>query len=97
MNNLDVMVSGTIMRAEGLLVSDMGGEKVMMSIQSGKYYNLGQSGGVIWEHLAVPTTVTEIVNKICEEYDIDREACVGQVSVFLQQLAEQGLIVSTEV
>jgi hypothetical protein len=97
MSNLNVMVSGAIMRADGFLVSDMGGEKVMMSIQSGKYYNLGQSGGVIWEHLAAATTVTEIVSKICEEYEIDREACLSQVSVFLQQLAEQGLIVSAEV
>ncbi|WP_336788239.1 lasso peptide biosynthesis PqqD family chaperone [Paenibacillus sp. MMO-177] len=93
MNN--IVISGNIMRAEGFLVSDMGGEKVMMSIQSGKYYNLGQTGGAIWEHLAEPTTADEIVNKLCEEYEIDKDACLRQVSAFLQQLAEQGLIVNT--
>ncbi|CAM3268701.1 lasso peptide biosynthesis PqqD family chaperone [Paenibacillus lupini] len=97
MSNQGVLAGGRIVQAEGYLVSDMGGDKVMMSIQSGKYYNLGQSGGAIWEHLAVPTTLKEIVYKLCEEYEIDREVCTSQVEAFLQKLAEQGLIVSAEV
>ena len=35
-------VEDRVTRKEGNLVSDMGSEKVMMSISSGKYYNLGQ-------------------------------------------------------
>ena len=27
----------------------MGGEKVMLSVKNGKYYNLGEIGGEIWE------------------------------------------------
>ena len=34
-----------VVRAEGCIVSDMGNEKVMMSIRNGKYYNLGEVGG----------------------------------------------------
>ena len=34
---------------KGNIVSDMGGEKVMLSIENGKYYNLGEMGGEIWE------------------------------------------------
>ena len=38
----------------GNIVSDMDGEKVMLSIQSGKYYNLGTLGGEIWELMKEP-------------------------------------------
>ena len=36
--NLVVQITGNI-------VSDMGGEKVMISIDNGKYYNFGEIGG----------------------------------------------------
>jgi len=32
---------------EGNIVSNMDGEKVMLSIKNGKYYNLGEIGGFI--------------------------------------------------
>ncbi|NIK66665.1 MULTISPECIES: lasso peptide biosynthesis PqqD family chaperone [unclassified Paenibacillus] len=94
MSSSSVLIHERIVQAEGFLVSDMGGEKVMMSIQSGKYFNLGRSGGEIWELLAAPTTLDEIVNRLCREYEIEREACMNQVASFLKQLAEQGLIVN---
>ena len=37
------------MQVKGNIVSDMGGEKVMLSVNKGKYYNLGEIGGDIWE------------------------------------------------
>ncbi|MCK9860367.1 lasso peptide biosynthesis PqqD family chaperone [Paenibacillus sp. ATY16] len=94
MSKSSVLIHERIVQAEGFLVSDMGGEKVMMSIQSGKYFNLGHSGGEIWELLAAPTTLEEIVNRLCLEYEIEKEVCVNQVASFLKQLAEQGLIVN---
>ena len=39
----------TISQIKGNIVSDMSGEKIMLSIEKGKYYNLGEIGGEIWE------------------------------------------------
>lgn len=36
-------VNHVIVQVEGNIVSDMDGEKVMLSIKNGKYYNLGES------------------------------------------------------
>ncbi|GGG76500.1 lasso peptide biosynthesis PqqD family chaperone [Paenibacillus radicis (ex Gao et al. 2016)] len=87
-----VFAGQTVIRAEGFLVSDMGGDKVMMSVSTGKYYNLGQTGGRIWELLSEPSTLEGLVDELCTEYEIDREACERQVTAFLAQLTEQGLI-----
>jgi hypothetical protein len=54
-------------QAEGNLVSDMNGEKVMMSILNGKYYNLGTIGGRIWELIASPRSAGQIVELLMTE------------------------------
>lgn len=82
----------TLVQAQGSMVSDMNGEKVMFSVSSGKYYNLGQIGGRIWELLAAPTTLSRIVDRLVQEYDIERAVCEEQVAAFLRNLHEEALI-----
>ncbi|SDX12348.1 lasso peptide biosynthesis PqqD family chaperone [Paenibacillus sp. CF384] len=74
------------------IVSDMNGEKVMFSIASGKYYNLGLIGGRIWELIATPTTARELVEKLLQEYNVSRTACEEQVDAFLRRLHQESLI-----
>lgn len=81
-----------IMQSEGFLVSDMDGEKVMLSIENGKYYNLGQIGGRIWELAASPVTVAGMVEQLVTEYEIEPELCEQQVHTFLKQLISEGLV-----
>ncbi|TYP70296.1 lasso peptide biosynthesis PqqD family chaperone [Paenibacillus methanolicus] len=90
--NQAVALDQAYQQVEGNLVSDMNGEKVMLSIASSKYYNLGQVGGAIWEKLQSPATVHEVVAQLTEEYDIDREACEQQVVRFLESLLKEGLV-----
>ena len=40
-----ISLQNMVAQIPGNIVSDMGGEKVMMSINNGKYYNLGEIGG----------------------------------------------------
>ena len=79
-------------RTEGLIVGDMGGEKVMMSVDAGKYYNLGRVGGRIWELLERPATLEQLVDALTLEYDVDREVCAAQVRSFLAQLLAEKLL-----
>jgi hypothetical protein len=91
MTNLN-LIEQTIVQAEGYIVSDMNGEKVMMSVNNGKYYNLGKIGGRIWELLASPTTVSQLVDTLISEYDVDRTMCEQQVSAFIQTMHKEALI-----
>lgn len=87
-----VIVNQTIVRDEGFLISDMDGEKVMLSINSGKYYNLGQVGGRIWDLAASPIPVSKIIDTLVSEYDIERSKCEQQVMSFLDQLWREEII-----
>jgi hypothetical protein len=78
--------------AEGLIASDMDGEKVVLSVSNGKYYNLEVIGGRIWDLLVEPQGVSDIVDALLEEYQIDCVACEEDVIAFLNQVYEEGLI-----
>lgn len=79
-------------RKPGLMTASMNGSAVMMDIETGKYYNLGETGGRIWELLDPPATVTELCDQLTQEYDVSREVCMKDLQGFLQSLMDRGLI-----
>ncbi|MBQ7098197.1 MAG: lasso peptide biosynthesis PqqD family chaperone [Oscillospiraceae bacterium] len=87
------MTDATILsRREGLMTADMNGSAVMMDIMTGKYYNLGQIGGRIWEILEEPMTVAALVKKLTDEYDVSAAQCRSDILPFLDTLLERGLL-----
>lgn len=78
------------------IVSDMGGEKVMLSVENGNYYNLGVIGGHIWDQLAHPVSVESLVDALLKEYDVERGQCEAHVIAFLGHLRKEGLILVHE-
>lgn len=81
-----------IQRTEGHLATDMDGDKVLLSLSSGKYYNMGKLGGIIWERTASPVTRRDIVAQLLKEYEVEPAACDQQVADFLQDLYAEGLL-----
>lgn len=77
---------------EEVYVSDMDGEKVMMSIHTGKYYNLGFTGGRIWELAESSPSLGDIVTVLMNEYEVDEEQCRQQVHTFVAVLEREGLL-----
>lgn len=76
----------------GNIVSDMDGEKVMLSIQSGKYFNLGELGGEIWDLMKEPISIDNLVSTLLARYDVGQTECEEHVIAFLIQLLGEGLV-----
>ncbi|MGE7636529.1 lasso peptide biosynthesis PqqD family chaperone [Peribacillus frigoritolerans] len=87
-----ITLEKAIVQSEGNIVSDMDGEKVMLSVQKGKYYNLGKLGGEIWDLMKEPVTIQELVTTLQSQYDVAQTECEKQVTDFINQLLEQGLV-----
>jgi hypothetical protein len=81
-----------VSQVEGLIVSDMNGEKVMLSIENGKYYNLGEVGGYIWDRIKKPILIKDIIKNLILEYRVEKVTCKNDVLQFLNLLFEQDLI-----
>lgn len=85
-------VNDVIVQGKENIVSDMDQEKVMLSIHNGKYYNLGEIGGRIWDLIEVPTSVSDLVAALVSEYDVEQTACEVQLIAFLESLLVEGII-----
>ena len=91
-NAQNLTLYSTFVQTPGNIVSDMDGEKVMLSIEKGKYYNLGVLGGVIWELIESPITGDELVKHLLEQYDVEQKECEEEVLSFLNHLKDEELI-----
>jgi len=89
---ITIEMTSTVEQTPGQIVSDMNGEKVMLSVANSKYYNLGVIGGDIWGIIKEPITIEKLVNKLLDKYDVTQEECQNQVQSFLLTLKKEGLI-----
>ncbi|VEF49084.1 Coenzyme PQQ synthesis protein D (PqqD) [Bacillus freudenreichii] len=87
-----ITITDHVVQSKGNVVSDMGEEKVMLSIHKGKYYNLGETGGRIWDLMKNPITVQNLVSSLLDDFQVEKETCERHVVSFLNQLNEEGLV-----
>lgn len=88
------MTDNTVLsRRAGLMTADMNGSAVMMDVMTGKYYNLGEVGGRIWELLEDPMPLAELIEKLTGEYDVSAQQCLADTTPFLEKLLDRGLLV----
>ena len=90
MINLDSVVS----YREALDTTDIDGDKVMMDLEKGQYFALNSVGSRIWEEIKSPVKVSDVVNTLLSEYDVDREPCEKSVIEFIEGLNSAGLLSS---
>ncbi|RDI45697.1 lasso peptide biosynthesis PqqD family chaperone [Falsibacillus pallidus] len=88
----EISLSEIVVKNSGYIESDMDGEKVMLSIENGKYYNLGKVGGEIWDLIHTPIKIETILSKLHSTYEIDENTCKEHVISFIETLMKEGLI-----
>ncbi len=67
-------------------------ETVLLNLKSGKYYSLNRVGGVIWELLQTPRTLSQIVDALQHRFDVDRARCENDVKEVIESLSDAGFI-----
>lgn len=78
-------------RVPNVLAADMSGETVMMSVESGQYFGLTAVGSAIWDMLESPTSLDQIVERLCATYEIAEKTCRDDAETFLSKLLSNGL------
>ncbi|MBO0958863.1 lasso peptide biosynthesis PqqD family chaperone [Neobacillus sp. MM2021_6] len=87
-----ISLNDSVVQIKGNIVSDMGGEKVMLSVNKGKYYNLGEIGGDIWDLIGEEMAVKQLLETLMSNYDVKLSECEDHVISFLELLLDEGLI-----
>lgn len=72
--------------------SELGGDAVILNLKTGIYHGLDAVGARIWNLVQEPKTVSDILNTLLQEYDVEPDRCEREVGALLQKLADAGLI-----
>lgn len=82
----------TFVRRPELHAVEMDGELVMMGQEQGEYFSLRDVAASIWNHLAEPKSLEELVILVSAEYDVTPETCRDDIVAFLDELTAKKLV-----
>ena len=70
----------------------LGGEAVILGLRDGVYYGLDAVGARVWELIAEPRRVADLVSTIVSEFDVTVEQCERDLIALLDDLAARSLV-----
>jgi hypothetical protein len=84
--------TSTVVVAGDPIWLDLDGEVAILNLNKGMYYGLNSGGASIWGLLREPRTVSQILDALLKEYEVEPELCREDLMRLLSELAEVGLI-----
>lgn len=79
-------------RSDSVLQSNLGEKSVMMDLDAGLYFGLNNVASRIWNLLEQPQTVSQLVEQLVAEYEIDPAECEQKVLAFANDLIAKKLV-----
>jgi len=91
------MADRYIARGSALAARMLGGEMMVMSTTDSTFFTLNDVATVIWQAADGCTPLKDIVaNKICSEFDVDRERAQRGADLFVDELSQHGILLVSE-
>ena len=81
-----------VVAAKEQVSCDLAGEAAMLNLKNGVYYGLDPVGARIWNLIQQPRIVSEVLQILLEEYEVNSERCERDLLELLQNLAAEGLV-----
>ena len=74
--------------------TEVDGELVFMNVGESRFYDLQDAGVRAWRLIGDGggTTVGALVKALCEEYEVDEDTCLRDISVLLDEMAAAGVV-----
>ena len=86
-----------IARSSAIAARLLGGEMMVMSTADSTFFTLNEVATVIWQAADGRTPLAEIVaNKICQEFDVDREQAQRGADHFVDELSQHGILLVSD-
>lgn len=86
-------LSDRIAVSQDVIARDVGGETVLLHLDSGTYFGLNAVGGRIWQMLdSASATVGDLATAITEEFDVSQAEAEADILDLARNLLDQGLV-----
>lgn len=83
-----------LQRNPELLATEVDGEVMMLDIPSERYFAMNKVGSVIWDFFNKPKTISALYETLAARYGIDEATYDSDVTPFLDELVQKGLLQS---
>jgi Coenzyme PQQ synthesis protein D (PqqD) len=77
---------------EQVMYRDLGGEAVILELESGQYYGLDEIGSTMWRRLQEHADVAGALGALRAEYDVAEDELERDLLEFVGRLAEFKLV-----
>ena len=90
---MDVSLADRVAIHPSVLSREVGGETVLLNLESGVYYGLDAVGTRAWNLLAQDNTLAGVCSIMLDEYDVASDALQRDLTALVQELCEKHLLV----
>ena len=88
----DSMMGSRVRVPEHVVYRDFGDETVILNLRSGTYHGLNETAATMLGVLGESSTVAEAIDRLIDEYGVEREVMERDVLDLCNALAERDLI-----
>ena len=74
----------------------LGGEMMVMSAVDSTFFTLNEVATVIWQAADGHTPLSQIVSRICAEFDIEPETAQSDADHFVDELSQHGILLVSD-
>jgi hypothetical protein len=85
-------LNSIIQRAPDVIAAEADQDLIMVSVASGFYYGVSDVAREIWDAIESPRRVSDLVDDLTANYQIDSSSCEEQTLTFLEALLDEGLL-----
>lgn len=84
--------TAALRRSGDILTSDINGEMVLLNPETGDCYSLTGVGATLWQLVADPSTIDQLVDGVCAYFDVEPDVARADTERFLEELIDEGLV-----
>lgn len=95
MHNKTDLISQRFEIASDVLFREVDDEGILLQLDKGTYYSLNETSVPFWQALQQQRPLSEVVDSIAREYDIDKSQVINDLQKFLLDLSALELIAAT--
>ena len=87
-----ISIDSIVVVADNVVSCDLDTEVAILNLKDGVYYGLDPVGAKIWNLIQKPIVLDKLVEKIYEEYDVDKEQCKNDIFELVGEFLDNGLV-----
>jgi hypothetical protein len=89
-----ISIDSSIMLDENVVSCELDGEVAILNMKNGVYYGLNPVGAAVWNLIEMENNVNvaQIIERIVDEYDVEKDECHKDIIELIEQLLKNGLV-----